>query len=56
MSGGGYIGVQEVAVFPVIFMGELPNKTMFASLVVDDEDRDVVVVLGRDHRREDVGN
>jgi putative Ca2+/H+ antiporter (TMEM165/GDT1 family) len=34
------------AVFPIIFLGELPDKTMFASLVLSTHGRPVVVWLG----------
>jgi Ca2+/H+ antiporter, TMEM165/GDT1 family len=34
------------AVFPVIFLGELPDKTMFASLVMSTRGRPAVVWLG----------
>lgn len=34
------------AVFPVIFLGELPDKTMFASLVLASRGRPVAVWLG----------
>lgn len=34
------------AVFPIIFLGELPDKTMFASLVLSTRGRAVVVWLG----------
>ncbi len=34
------------AVFPIIFLGELPDKTMFASLVMSTRGRPVVVWLG----------
>jgi Ca2+/H+ antiporter, TMEM165/GDT1 family len=34
------------AVFPVIFLGELPDKTMFASLVMATRGRPVAVWLG----------
>jgi putative Ca2+/H+ antiporter (TMEM165/GDT1 family) len=35
-----------VAVYPIIFLGELPDKTMFASLVMSTRGRPVVVWLG----------
>jgi len=35
-----------VAVFPIIFLGELPDKTMFASLVMSTRGRPAVVWLG----------
>jgi Ca2+/H+ antiporter, TMEM165/GDT1 family len=35
-----------VAVFPIIFLGELPDKTMFASLVMSTRGRPFVVWLG----------
>lgn len=35
-----------VAVYPVIFLGELPDKTMFASLVMSTRGRPLVVWLG----------
>jgi putative Ca2+/H+ antiporter (TMEM165/GDT1 family) len=35
-----------VAVFPIIFLGELPDKTMFATLVLSTRGRPVVVWLG----------
>jgi putative Ca2+/H+ antiporter (TMEM165/GDT1 family) len=35
-----------LAVFPIIFLGELPDKTMFASLVMATEGRPVQVWLG----------
>jgi putative Ca2+/H+ antiporter (TMEM165/GDT1 family) len=35
-----------VAVFPVIFIGELPDKTMFASLVLSTRGRPLRVWLG----------
>jgi putative Ca2+/H+ antiporter (TMEM165/GDT1 family) len=35
-----------VAVFPVIFVGELPDKTMFASLVLSSRGRPVSVWVG----------
>src|ERR1022692_2606216 len=35
-----------VAVFPVIFIGELPDKTMFASLVLSTHGRPLRVWLG----------
>ena len=35
-----------VAVFPIIFLGELPDKTMFASLVLSTRGRPVIVWLG----------
>ncbi len=34
------------AVFPIIFLGELPDKTMFASLVMSTRGRPVVVWVG----------
>jgi putative Ca2+/H+ antiporter (TMEM165/GDT1 family) len=34
------------AVFPIIFLGELPDKTMFASLVLSTRGRPIVVWLG----------
>jgi putative Ca2+/H+ antiporter (TMEM165/GDT1 family) len=34
------------AVFPIIFLGELPDKTMFASLVLSTRGRPVMVWLG----------
>jgi putative Ca2+/H+ antiporter (TMEM165/GDT1 family) len=34
------------AVFPIIFLGELPDKTMFASLVLSTRGRPLVVWLG----------
>jgi Ca2+/H+ antiporter, TMEM165/GDT1 family len=34
------------AVFPIIFLGELPDKTMFASLVMSTRGRPAVVWLG----------
>lgn len=34
------------AVYPIIFLGELPDKTMFASLVMSTRGRPVVVWLG----------
>jgi putative Ca2+/H+ antiporter (TMEM165/GDT1 family) len=39
------IGV-VVAVFPIIFLGELPDKTMFASLVMSTRGRPAIVWLG----------
>ncbi len=35
-----------VAVFPIIFLGELPDKTMFASLVLSSRGRPVAVWVG----------
>ena len=35
-----------VAVFPIIFLGELPDKTMFASLVMSTRGRPLVVWVG----------
>ena len=35
-----------VAVFPIIFLGELPDKTMFASLVLSTRGRPALVWLG----------
>lgn len=35
-----------VAVFPIIFLGELPDKTMFASLVLSTRGRPFVVWIG----------
>jgi Ca2+/H+ antiporter, TMEM165/GDT1 family len=35
-----------VAVFPIIFLGELPDKTMFASLVMSTRGRPIVVWVG----------
>jgi putative Ca2+/H+ antiporter (TMEM165/GDT1 family) len=35
-----------VAVFPIIFLGELPDKTMFASLVLATRGRPAIVWLG----------
>jgi Ca2+/H+ antiporter, TMEM165/GDT1 family len=35
-----------VAVFPIIFLGELPDKTMFASLVMSTRGRPAVVWIG----------
>ena len=35
-----------VAVFPIIFLGELPDKTMFASLVMSTRGRPAIVWLG----------
>jgi Ca2+/H+ antiporter, TMEM165/GDT1 family len=35
-----------VAVYPIIFLGELPDKTMFASLVMSTRGRPLVVWLG----------
>ena len=35
-----------VAVFPIIFLGELPDKTMFASLVMSTRGRPFMVWLG----------
>ena len=35
-----------VAVFPIIFLGELPDKTMFASLVLSTRGRPVIVWVG----------
>jgi Ca2+/H+ antiporter, TMEM165/GDT1 family len=35
-----------IAVFPIIFLGELPDKTMFASLVMSTRGRPVVVWMG----------
>jgi putative Ca2+/H+ antiporter (TMEM165/GDT1 family) len=35
-----------VAVFPIIFLGELPDKTMFASLVLSTRGRPAIVWLG----------
>ena len=35
-----------LAVFPVIFLGELPDKTMFASLVLASRGRPVAVWAG----------
>jgi Ca2+/H+ antiporter, TMEM165/GDT1 family len=35
-----------IAVFPIIFLGELPDKTMFASLVMSTRGRPVVVWVG----------
>ncbi len=35
-----------VAVFPIIFLGELPDKTMFASLVMSTRGRPFIVWLG----------
>ena len=34
------------AVYPIIFLGELPDKTMFASLVMSTRGRPIVVWLG----------
>jgi Ca2+/H+ antiporter, TMEM165/GDT1 family len=34
------------AVFPIIFIGELPDKTMFASLVMSTRGRPIIVWLG----------
>jgi len=34
------------AVFPIIFVGELPDKTMFASLVLASRGRPVAVWIG----------
>ena len=34
------------AVFPIIFLGELPDKTMFASLILSTRGRPVLVWLG----------
>ena len=34
------------AVFPIIFLGELPDKTMFASLVLSTRGRPAIVWLG----------
>jgi Ca2+/H+ antiporter, TMEM165/GDT1 family len=41
MSFGVLFGV-----FPVIFLGELPNKTMLASLVLSTKGRPLMVWLG----------
>jgi putative Ca2+/H+ antiporter (TMEM165/GDT1 family) len=35
-----------LAVFPIIFLGELPDKTMFASLVLSTRGRPILVWLG----------
>jgi Ca2+/H+ antiporter, TMEM165/GDT1 family len=35
-----------VAVFPIIFLGELPDKTMFASLVMSTRGRPLLVWIG----------
>ncbi|HEY6429804.1 MAG TPA: TMEM165/GDT1 family protein [Acidimicrobiales bacterium] len=35
-----------IAVFPIIFLGELPDKTMFASLVLSTRGRPIVVWVG----------
>ena len=35
-----------IAVFPIIFLGELPDKTMFASLVLSTRGRPLVVWIG----------
>jgi putative Ca2+/H+ antiporter (TMEM165/GDT1 family) len=35
-----------LAVFPIIFLGELPDKTMFASLVLSTRGRPLIVWLG----------
>jgi putative Ca2+/H+ antiporter (TMEM165/GDT1 family) len=35
-----------VAVFPIIFLGELPDKTMFASLVLSTRGRPLIVWFG----------
>jgi len=35
-----------IAVFPIIFLGELPDKTMFASLVMSTRGRPFVVWIG----------
>ncbi len=35
-----------LAVFPIVFLGELPDKTMFASLVLSTRGRPLVVWLG----------
>jgi Ca2+/H+ antiporter, TMEM165/GDT1 family len=35
-----------IAVFPIIFLGELPDKTMFASLVLSTRGRPFIVWLG----------
>jgi putative Ca2+/H+ antiporter (TMEM165/GDT1 family) len=35
-----------IAVFPIIFIGELPDKTMFASLVMSTRGRPLLVWLG----------
>ena len=35
-----------LAVFPIIFIGELPDKTMFASLVMSTRGRPFIVWLG----------
>ena len=35
-----------VAVFPIIFLGELPDKTMFASLVLSTRGRPLIVWIG----------
>ncbi len=35
-----------VAVFPIIFIGELPDKTMFASLVLSTRGRPIIVWVG----------
>jgi Ca2+/H+ antiporter, TMEM165/GDT1 family len=35
-----------LAVFPIIFLGELPDKTMFASLVMSTRGRPAIVWLG----------
>jgi len=35
-----------VAVFPIIFLGELPDKTMFASLVMSTRGRPAIVWVG----------
>ncbi len=42
---GVQLGV-VVAVFPIIFLGELPDKTMFASLVLSTRGRPAIVWLG----------
>ena len=34
------------AVFPIIFLGELPDKTMFASLILSTRGRPALVWVG----------
>jgi putative Ca2+/H+ antiporter (TMEM165/GDT1 family) len=47
MTAGGSVDLGiAAAVFPVIFIGELPDKTMFASLVMASRGRPLAVWLG----------
>jgi putative Ca2+/H+ antiporter (TMEM165/GDT1 family) len=47
MTAGGSVDLGiAAAVFPVIFIGELPDKTMFASLVMSSRGRPLAVWLG----------